>query len=71
MKLCISALVGMFAMLTVSMPRVAAAAEPTTFQPSVIDVHYWADNPYHHYDHWYGGACRDPRFRRHHPFLCW
>jgi hypothetical protein len=73
MKPWISALVGMVAMLIIWMPRPAVAAEPmTTFQPGVVAVHYWANDPYHHhYQHrpWYG-VCRDPRFRRHHPFLC-
>jgi hypothetical protein len=71
MKLWISVLVAMFAMLIIWMPRPAAAAEPiTTLQPRIIDVHYWANDPYHHHHQWYG-ACRDPHFRRHYPFLCW
>jgi hypothetical protein len=55
MKLWISALVGIFAMLIVWMPRPVTAAEPMTFQPRVMDVHHWANDPYHH-PHWDGGT---------------
>jgi hypothetical protein len=68
MKLWISALVGMLAMLFVWMPRPVAASEPVTVQPQVISASYWSGDVYYH--HW-NNACRDPRFRRHHRFLCW
>ena len=65
MKLWVTAIIGLFAMLMVSMP-VGAGARPETGQPQVIEAFY-PRAPYHHWR----GACRDPRFRRHHPFLCW
>jgi hypothetical protein len=82
MKLWISALVGMFAMLAVWMPRPVAAAEPLPVQHRMVEAHDWRHDAHYrpwygawgrdpHYRPWYGGACRDPNFRRHHPFLCW
>jgi hypothetical protein len=65
MKLGISAIVAFFALLMVLIP-VRAADVPAGVQAPAIQVSY----PEAHYGHWYG-ACRDPRFRRHHPFLCW
>jgi hypothetical protein len=65
MKLWVTAIIGLFAMLMVSMP-VRAAVGPESWQPPVIQALY----PQAQYGHWYR-ACRDPRFRRHHPFLCW
>jgi hypothetical protein len=67
MKLCIAALVGMLAMLMVWIPR-PVASEPRTVQPQVISTEYLS--PGESYGYWIR-ACRDPRYRRHHPFLCW
>ena len=65
MKLWVTAIIGLFAMLMVSMP-VGAGAGSETGQGQVVQAFY----PQPPYGHWHG-ACRDPRFRRHHPFLCW
>lgn len=65
MKVLITAIFGLFAMLMVSMP-VRAAAAPESAQPRVIQAFY----PHPEYSYWHG-ACRDPRFRHRHPFLCW
>jgi hypothetical protein len=67
MKLWISALVGMFALLIVSMPS-PAASEAQAVQPQVISAQYLS--PVAYYGHWHGG-CGNPHFRRHHRFLCW
>jgi hypothetical protein len=67
MKPWISGLVGMFAILLVLMPRPVAASEQVIVQPLVMQAHYWRTDAYH--PPWYS-ACRNPRFRRHHPFLC-
>jgi len=66
MKLWISVSAGLLAMMF-CMPH-PAAAEPRTVQPQVIRTQYVSREAY--YRHWHS-ACRDPRFRRHHPFLCW
>jgi hypothetical protein len=67
MKLWISTLAGMLVMFFVWMPGPVGGSEPVTVQPQVISAGYWSTDAYHH--HWIN-ACRDPRFRRHHPFLC-
>lgn len=65
MKPLITAIFALAAMLMISMP-VRAATVPENGQPRLIQVFY----PHPEYSHWHG-ACRDPRFRHHHPFLCW
>lgn len=65
MKPLVAAIIGLFAMLMVSMP-VRAAAIPEGWRPPVIQAFY----PQAYYGHWYA-ACRDPHFRRHHRYLCW
>jgi hypothetical protein len=65
-ELGISAIVAVFALLMVLMPVRAADVAPGS-QPAVIQVLY----PEAYYGHHWYGACRDPHFRRRHPFLCW
>jgi hypothetical protein len=64
MRLGISAIVALFALLVVLVP-VRAADVPVAAQPATIQALYAEGH------HWHRGACRDPRYRRHHPFLCW
>jgi hypothetical protein len=65
MKLGISAIVALFALLVVLLP-VRAADVPVSAQPAAIQAFYAQGHDWH-----WSGACRDPRYRRHHPFLCW
>jgi hypothetical protein len=67
MKLWISGLIGILAILAVWVPR-PVASEASAIQPQVINAEYLSPDP--SYGHW-TAACRDPHYRRHHRFQCW
>lgn len=80
MKLWKITIAAMFALLMLTLPE-RASANPRHWQPQVIQepARYrpFAQEPARYrpfataYDGHHLFACRDPRFRRHHRWLCW
>ncbi|HTY54267.1 MAG TPA: hypothetical protein VMB26_03650 [Candidatus Binataceae bacterium] len=79
MKKIRNMIVGAFALLMLALP-VAASAAPIYYPPPVhgsygyrvppAEPYAYRAYPAGYYGHHYF-ACRDPHFRRHHPWLCW
>ncbi len=69
MKIMISAIAAFFMLFMMIMPISASADSTVTPQNppaaygQIYQTAYWG--------HHYGGACRNPRFRHHHRWLCW
>lgn len=72
MKLYTTGLAALFGLLTMATPSVTRAdVGPRALPPVVVQQTVAPMSPvalaYYHRP-W---ACANPRFRRHHPFLCW
>ncbi len=66
MKLVTATIAAIFALLIFALPGPANAQSIGWQPPAIQQIAY-------HHDFFHGrpDACRNPRFRRHHRFLCW